>query len=159
MDDDHWLQSDNDIKAESTPVPDKTQCITTNASAPAPITKVENAVETSRQIMTATATIKPKKQAKTIKKNAKKQAKCNKLKSTAVAKKIQLKKHIKLLENITETDPKEKSIVSKRTNRNNADRQCEICGAVTKNLTIHMLVHTDEKNFECDMCGKKFNQK
>lgn len=34
--------------------------------------------------------------------------------------------------------------------------QCEVCGFISRSLRMHMLTHTQERNFECDFCGKKF---
>lgn len=36
---------------------------------------------------------------------------------------------------------------------------CEICGTMQKNLKMHLRVHGNVIVFECDHCGRKFNQK
>lgn len=38
----------------------------------------------------------------------------------------------------------------------NKPEQCDVCGFISRSLKSHMLVHTQERNFECDFCGKKF---
>lgn len=35
--------------------------------------------------------------------------------------------------------------------------QCEVCGFISRSLKSHMMTHTQERNYECDFCGKKFS--
>lgn len=39
----------------------------------------------------------------------------------------------------------------------NKTEQCEVCGFISRSLKTHMLTHTQQKNYECDFCGKKFS--
>lgn len=43
-----------------------------------------------------------------------------------------------------------------RERKRSKPEQCEVCGFISRSLRMHMLTHTQERNFECDFCGKKF---
>lgn len=43
-----------------------------------------------------------------------------------------------------------------RQRKKGKPEQCEVCGFISRSLRMHMLTHTQERNFECDFCGKKF---
>ncbi|XP_037024766.1 zinc finger protein 19-like isoform X7 [Bradysia coprophila] len=52
--------------------------------------------------------------------------------------------------------PKVKKEKKPYVRKPNKPEQCDICGFISRSLKSHMLVHTQERNFECDFCGKKF---
>lgn len=52
---------------------------------------------------------------------------------------------------------KEKKERKPREKKEIKTEQCEVCGFISRSLKSHMLTHTQEKNFECDFCGKKFS--
>ncbi|XP_062549089.1 zinc finger protein 271-like isoform X2 [Armigeres subalbatus] len=35
---------------------------------------------------------------------------------------------------------------------------CHICGKLVKHLESHMIIHENKRNFECDICHKRFNK-
>lgn len=52
--------------------------------------------------------------------------------------------------------PKVKKEKKPYVRKPNKPEQCDVCGFISRSLKSHMLVHTQERNFECDFCGKKF---
>ena len=38
-------------------------------------------------------------------------------------------------------------------------KECQICGKMILDLTLHMKVHSDIKPFKCEICDKEFKRK
>lgn len=51
--------------------------------------------------------------------------------------------------------PKVKKEKKPYVRKPNKPEQCDVCGFISRSLKSHMLVHTQERNFECDFCGER----